>query len=174
VRGATQDVDGARERRLDAQSVKMLHEIGARLRKIRKSKGWSLDDAVQKGVGCKASCLGAYERGNRTVSVPQLARIAEFYGVPVEVLISGDSTRPPVSAGGQRRLVIDLAALEEAPEAAVFFRRFVRSIIVERGDYNGSVLTVRYRDIHAIAALVGANNPDQAIEQLAAWGVLLG
>ena len=38
----------------------------------------------------KASVLGAYERGERAISVPRLQRLARFYSVPVDQLLPGD------------------------------------------------------------------------------------
>ena len=35
----------------------------------------------------KASVLGAYERGERAISVPRLHSLASFYGVPVDQLL---------------------------------------------------------------------------------------
>ena len=34
--------------------------------------------------------LGAYERGERAISVPRLQRLARFYNVPVDQLLPGD------------------------------------------------------------------------------------
>ena len=39
-------------------------------------------------------------------------------------------------------------------------QRFVRSIIIERGDYNGRVLTIRRDDLRAICALLQLDVPD--------------
>ncbi len=71
--------------------------IGRRLRAIRKQKGMSLQDVEAKSdLEFKASVLGAYERGERSLSLPRLQRLAGFYGVPVDQLLPpGDR-----SAGG--------------------------------------------------------------------------
>ncbi len=59
--------------------------IGRRLRAIRKQKGMSLQDVEAKSeLEFKASVLGAYERGERSLSLPRLQRLAGFYGVPVD------------------------------------------------------------------------------------------
>jgi hypothetical protein len=57
------------------------------------------------------------------------------------------------------------------PEAAPV-QRFVRSIIVERGDYNGRVLTIRRDDLRAICALLQTDQAD-AVKRLEAWGALV-
>ena len=48
------------------------------------------------GQEFKASVVGAYERGERAVSVPRLWRLSHFYGVPVADLLPVDE--PPDSA----------------------------------------------------------------------------
>src|SRR5262245_55873340 len=61
---------------------------GERLRAIRLQKGLSLHDVEESSTKeFKASVLGAYERGERSISVPRLQRLAIFYGVPVDQLL---------------------------------------------------------------------------------------
>src|SRR5206468_12803888 len=62
--------------------------VGERLRNIRLQKGLSLHDVEQaSSKEFKASVLGAYERGERSISVPRLQRLAIFYSVPVDQLL---------------------------------------------------------------------------------------
>src|SRR6476659_11166722 len=66
-------------------------KVGARLRAIRRQKGMSLQEAEElSGQEFKASVLGAYERGERAISVPRLQRLAAFYNVPVDQLLPRD------------------------------------------------------------------------------------
>ena len=67
--------------------------VGERLRTIRKQKRLSLHEVEsQSDQEFKASVLGAYERGERALSLPRLDRLAQFYRVPVEQLLPrGDS-----------------------------------------------------------------------------------
>jgi predicted methyltransferase len=51
-------------------------------------------------------------------------------------------------------------------------QRFVRSIIVERGDYNGRVLTIRRDDLRAICALLQTDVAD-AVARLEEWEALV-
>ena len=78
--------------------------VGARLRTVRRQKRLSLQ-AVEKAsrLEFKASVLGAYERGERTISVPRLQRLARLYRVPVDQLLPPDAAEPP-SAGARRCL----------------------------------------------------------------------
>ncbi len=133
--------------------------VGDRLRAIRLQKGLSLHDveeASQKEF--KASVLGAYERGERSISVPRLQRLALFYGVPVDQLLPRmeageivlDNAMPPPGEG----MRIDLQRLKSvsAPEVEVL-QRYLNMIQMARGDFNGKVLTVRDVDIRALAAV---------------------
>jgi transcriptional regulator with XRE-family HTH domain len=135
--------------------------VGERLRAIRLQKGLSLHDVEQASTKeFKASVLGAYERGERSISVPRLQRLAIFYGVPVDQLLPRlsegeiilDQTAPASVAGEGVR--IDLTKLKEtsAPEVEVL-SRYLNMIQMARGDFNGKVLTVRELDIRALAAV---------------------
>jgi len=63
-------------------------KVGGRLRAIRKQKRLSLQDVeASSDQEFKASVLGAYERGERAISVPRLQRLARFYAVPVDQLL---------------------------------------------------------------------------------------
>ena len=52
--------------------------------------------------------LGAYERGERAISVPRLQRLARFYRVPVDQLLPGDDGPDFGPRPGDGDLVIDL------------------------------------------------------------------
>src|SRR2546423_7506315 len=94
--------------------------VGERLRSVRKQKRLSLQ-AVEASSQqeFKASVLGAYERGERAISVPRLQRLARFYSVPVDQLLPRDLGLDPawggVSGGNEE---IDLAAAEQAERRA--------------------------------------------------------
>ena len=64
--------------------------LGNRLRAIRQQQGLSLQRVEEKSGGkWKAVVVGSYERGDRAVTVAKLAQLADFYGVPVSVLLPG-------------------------------------------------------------------------------------
>src|SRR6187549_1547837 len=66
-------------------------KVGERLRAIRRQKRLSLQEVEAKSnQEFKASVLGAYERGERAISVPRLQRLSRFYSVPVEQLLPVD------------------------------------------------------------------------------------
>ncbi|MDG2904214.1 MAG: helix-turn-helix transcriptional regulator, partial [Acidimicrobiales bacterium] len=57
--------------------------VGERIRTIRRQKRLSLQDVEARSESeFKASVLGAYERGERAISLPRMHRLARFYNVP--------------------------------------------------------------------------------------------
>lgn len=146
--------------------------VGERLREIRKQKRLSLQEVERvSGLEFKASVLGAYERGERAISVPRLHRLARFYRVPVDQLLPGgedsqESAVPDPDAAGAR---IDLTHLEDLDGAeAAMLGRYLRMIQVQRQDFNGRVLTIRRDDMRAIACILGVTqeSADQRLDEL--------
>ena len=139
-------------------------ELGDRLRNVRQQQDLSLHDVEAASQGeLKASVVGAYERGERAVSVSRLRALAEFYRVPVSSLLPTNGTAARSSARSGERLVIDLTALEYegvATEEREVIERYVGAIQAQRGDYNGRVLTVRSSDVRALAAVLDRDVPE--------------
>ncbi|HVM10176.1 MAG TPA: transcriptional regulator [Acidimicrobiales bacterium] len=150
--------------------------VGERLRLIRKQKNLSLQDVeASSAQEFKASVLGAYERGERAISVPRLQRLAKFYNVPVDQLLPIDESEfggrarddevidltsgEPTPPRGVRRIdddrvSIDLTRLQEiAGQEREMLSRYLGMIQVQRQDFNGKVLTIRSEDLRAIACL---------------------
>lgn len=147
-------------------------KVGERLRAIRRQKRLSLQEVEAKSrQEFKASVLGAYERGERAISVPRLQRLARFYSVPVDQLLPMDegpdfgidtstsvtidlTDRPSRAPGAP--VTIDLTRLEQlrGPEADML-SRYLTMIQVKRQDFNGRVLTIRRDDHQALAAILG-------------------
>ncbi|GAC1418859.1 MAG: transcriptional regulator BldD [Actinomycetota bacterium] len=161
----------------EAMPATYAKRVGERLRAIRLQKGVSLHDVEGfSSKEFKASVLGAYERGERSISVPRLQRLAMLYGVPVDQLlprfedatITLDVKRPAAVEGGLR---IDLPALvaSDSPEATAV-ARYAQMIQMQRGDFNGRVLTVRDSDIRTIAAVLDLT-PEALAERLQALGL---
>jgi transcriptional regulator with XRE-family HTH domain len=142
------------EEELSAYSVL----VGERLRTIRKQKRLSLHEVeAQSGQEFKASVLGAYERGERALSLPRLDRLAGFYRVPVEQLLPrGEGSAAGDGSGGSRsKLAIDISKLSQLSGAPFeMLTRYMRMIQVQRQDFNGRVLTIRADDQRAIAAML--------------------
>ena len=76
---------------VDESDVNYAERVGERLRAVRKRRRLSLQAVeTQSEQEFKASVLGAYERGERAISVPRLQRLARFYGVSVDQLLPED------------------------------------------------------------------------------------
>ena len=133
-------------------------QVGERLRAIRKQKRLSLHDVeAQSEQEFKASVLGAYERGERALSLPRLDRLAQFYRVPVDQLLPrGDTPTGDEDGTAPRpKLAIDILKLSQLSGAPFeMLTRFMRMIQVQRQDFNGRVLTIRADDKRAIAAML--------------------
>ena len=146
--------------------------VGGRLRKIRLQKGLSLHEVeMASSQEFKASVLGAYERGERSISVPRLQRLAGFYRMPVDHLLPKMDEEPTTTGGGGDRVSIDLVQLEsvETPEKPVI-QRYLNLVQMQRGDFNGKVLTIRSEDLRAIASVLDVA-PDQLPERLDSMGI---
>ena len=139
--------------------------VGERLRAIRRQKGLSLHDVeARSSLEFKASVLGAYERGERAISVPRLLRLAEIYEVPADQLLprefEGEISLVDGTASAHRPVehVRDrpgAAARARRPRRADALDRFASSIQLERQDFNGRMLTIRRSDLRVLAACMG-------------------
>lgn len=141
----------------EMQSSPYSRKVGERLRVIRRQKRLSLQEVeATSDEEFKASVLGAYERGERAISVPRLERLAKFYSVPVDQLLPRDDvTIPRGDDLAASKMAIDLVKLSQlAGQPFEMLIRFLRMIQVQRQDFNGKVITVRGDDSRAIAAML--------------------
>jgi len=156
-------------------------QIGERLRAIRRQQGLSLHDVeARSGQEFKASVLGAYERGERALSVGRLMRLAELYDVPADQLLPRgeggeveiDLTRLDSDLG--EGMTLDLVRLNqlEHPDAAVL-SRYAATIQRQREDFNGRMLTVRRDDLRVLAAVLG-RRPEEFGAHLEQLGLRVG
>lgn len=168
--------------------------VGSRLRVVRKQMRLSLQAVeAMSNQEFKASVLGAYERGERAISVPRLQRLARLYDVPVDQLLpheesdedrwAGQGPESPGSAlntrvvrpwDGNDKITIDLAKLNSVsgPERDLL-RRFLSMIQVQRQDFNGRMITIRAEDLRAISCLFGVT-PDAMSRRLDELGLRVG
>ena len=152
-------------------------QVGERLRNIRLQKGLSLHDVEERSVKeFKASVLGAYERGERSISVIRLQRLAMFYVVPVDSLLPRLGPAPTGATAWavglpEAGLCIDLEALgrREEREARVL-EHYVSVLQMQRGDFNGKMLTIRRDDVRALAAVLD-RSPGELVERLEELGL---
>lgn len=153
--------------------------LGARLRRIRHQQGMSLADVQERSEGrWKAVVVGAYERGDRAVTISRLQELAAFYGVPLVDLLprsnGANGAAPAASRAGH--YVLDLRTFEPGrltsrphlrPVA-----RFAAQVRQRRGDHNGRILTVRTSDLETLALTIGQDF-DVLVKRLQADGALI-
>jgi transcriptional regulator with XRE-family HTH domain len=170
----------------EAEDLGYAVKVGGRLRAIRKQKRLSLQDVeATSEQEFKASVLGAYERGERAISVPRLQRLARFYAVPVDQLLPREDEVGPDSvidldsgtvsgrSSDDSKVTIDLHRLQSLDSSdGQLLTRYLGYIQVQRGDFNGRMLTVRRDDLRAIACLLDVN-PDSARMKLDELGLRL-
>ena len=179
----------------EAARIAYARAVGSRLRAMRKQMRLSLQAVeAMSEQEFKASVLGAYERGERAISVPRLQRLAKLYDVPVDQLLPPDdgattrwgtgtngngdevvplAARRAIQAGvGAEKIAIDLTKLHtvSGPERDLL-RRFLSMIQVHRQDFNGRMITIRAEDVRAIACLFGVT-PDNMGARLDELGLL--
>lgn len=117
------------------------YALGQRLRAARRHRGWSLGDVEMNTDGeFKASVVGAYERGERAISVQRFSRLADIYGTPASELLPAST-----DAG----LLIDLDALSLGGDLV---ERYLAAIQMLRK--NPGVEEVRESDRLVISSLL--------------------
>jgi transcriptional regulator with XRE-family HTH domain len=130
------------------------HNPADRLRIIRKSKGWSLQDVERNSNGkWKAVVIGSYERSDRSISLRKAISLMEFYQVPISELFPEISPEAEV-----RSISINLAKLAvDQSSNSESLRKFTKSIGDRRKDWNGKLLTIRANDLQFLTLLLGLN-----------------
>jgi transcriptional regulator with XRE-family HTH domain len=139
-----------------------------RLRLIRKSKGWSLQDVERYSNGkWKAVVIGSYERADRAISLKKAISLMEFYQVPVTELFP--ESPPPIQMSN---LAIDLGRLsnEQSPFSSIV-KKFTNAIANRRKDWNGQILSVRANDLQFLAMLL-QQNENSVLEHLVKLGLV--
>jgi transcriptional regulator with XRE-family HTH domain len=67
------------------QNKTIQQKFGNRVRKLRKSKGWSQEEFADE-CSLHRTYIGAIERGERNVSLNNIHAIAKALGIPVKEL----------------------------------------------------------------------------------------
>ena len=145
------------------------HNPADRLRIIRKSKGWSLQDVERNSNGkWKAVVIGSYERSDRSISLRKAISLMEFYQVPISELF------PEISPEAEARSIsINLAKLAvDQSSNSESLRRFTKSIGDRRKDWNGKLLTIRANDLQFLSLLLSLNE-SAALDYLAEADLLI-
>ncbi|MFV1960813.1 MAG: helix-turn-helix domain-containing protein [Acidimicrobiia bacterium] len=123
--------------------------LGQKLRAARRQRAWSLGQVESNTSGeFKASVVGAYERGERAISVQRFVRLAEIYGIAASDLL------PLIPSDGD--FVIDLDALGAA-KSDDLVERYIAAIQLLRKDPSHS--EIRRGDQAMLGALVQTAEP---------------
>jgi transcriptional regulator with XRE-family HTH domain len=165
----TEPVDG--EDNDEADSSFYTRAVGTCLRRARQQLRLSLQAVeTMSSLEFKASVLGAYERGERSISVPRLQRLAILYDVPVDFLLpapvrkpsSPDSLERSTPSGEAINLDAQIDSIS-GPERELL-QRFIRMIQAQRRDNGGSARSIRSEDVRAIELLLGSSSPNSGPE----------
>jgi len=145
---------------MDSESATSV-EIGERLRSIRQQQGLSLLDVEAfSRTEFKASVLGAYERGERAISVHRLLRLAEIYQVhrdhllPQETGVDADIAKRDEALDESFRIDLERLRIVDDTEASVLLH-YAAAIQFQRQDFDRRVLAVRRDELHVLAAVLG-------------------
>jgi len=126
-----------------------------RLRVIRKSKGWSLQDVERHSNGkWKAVVVGSYERSDRAISLKKAIALMDFYQVPISELFPEATSKITT-----RSITLDLVKINSSanPQSEVL-RNFTKVLSNRRKDWNGYILTIRDNDLPFLALLLNLND----------------
>ena len=133
----------------------------AKLRSIRKSKGWSLQDVETNSRGkWKAVVIGSYERSDRAISLKKAIDLMNFYKVPISALFDApkaDMQSQPIL----QRLILDQRSISQSlDENLVSVKVMIAHITAKRQDWNGQVLSLRAEDLQFLAILLNRNTSE--------------
>jgi transcriptional regulator with XRE-family HTH domain len=140
-------------------------DVSAKLRALRRSRGWSLLDVEAHSHGrLKAVVLGSYERGSRSLSVKRAIEIAEIYEIPLSQLFTDKKISSDAIPG---RKMFDLRTISnraqipnEWSERFTILARYTRAIVESRQDWNGEVLSLRGSDCATLAMILNIDSAE--------------
>lgn len=75
--------------------MKAVEQLGMRIAYLRKQKGWSQED-LSLEANVNKNYISDLERGTRNPSLEILERIADAFGITLEVLFRGVETIPGI------------------------------------------------------------------------------
>jgi transcriptional regulator with XRE-family HTH domain len=156
--------------------IEQSERIRIRIRQLRRERGLTLRDFEEKSGGkIRAIVMGAYERGDRSMSLGKLIEISKVFGIELSHLIgsaeltqssgtssSGTSSSgtlssaTPSSATPSSRYIFDLRvlnSLDDSPQKVILLR-YLSRIAEQRGDWGGEVISLRQSDIESLSKVI--------------------
>ena len=73
-------------RKHSVEELRFISEFGLRMKKIRRTKGWTLKMAEEKGYPSWRH-LSDIENGKKSVTIVTLLRLSELYAIPASDLL---------------------------------------------------------------------------------------
>jgi len=89
---------------LDFSKASLRERLGAQLRSLRLSRGWSLADATRH-TGIARSTLSRIENGKLSLNYEKLVSLSHGFGVDFSALFGGEATEPAAPPAPGRRSV---------------------------------------------------------------------
>jgi transcriptional regulator with XRE-family HTH domain len=155
--------------------IEQSERIRIRIRQLRRERGLTLRDFEEKSGGrIRAIVMGAYERGDRSMSLGKLIEISKVFGIELSHLIGSaeltqssgtQSSGTLSSATPSSRYIFDLRALnslEDSPQKVILLR-YLSRIAEQRGDWGGEVISLRQSDIESLSKVI--DNQTRTFEQ---------
>ena len=106
-----------------------MSSVSEHLRRLRQSKGLSIR-ALSHEVGISNHTLGAYELGRIGPSLENAYRIAQFFGVPLEYLVSGSKVYADFNDGKLLALFRTVDAMDSEDRALA--KRYLQKLVRNR------------------------------------------
>jgi transcriptional regulator with XRE-family HTH domain len=150
--------------------IEQSERIRIRIRQLRRERGLTLRDFEEKSGGrIRAIVMGAYERGDRSVSLGKLIEISKVFGIELSHLIGSaeltQSSGTQSSATPSSRYIFDLRvlnSLEDSPQKVILLR-YLSRVAEQRGDWGGEVISLRQSDIESLSKVI--DNQTNTFEQ---------
>jgi transcriptional regulator with XRE-family HTH domain len=155
--------------------IEQSERIRIRIRQLRRERGLTLRDFEEKSGGrIRAIVMGAYERGDRSMSLGKLIEISKVFGIELSHLIGSaeltqssgtSSSGTSSSATPSSRYIFDLRvlnSLDDSPQKVILLR-YLSRIAEQRGDWGGEVISLRQSDIESLSKVI--DNQTSTFEQ---------
>jgi len=134
--------------------------VGRALRRARNTRGLTLHEVRRLSDGAfKPSAVGAYERGERQITVERFCDLSHVYGMsPDRLLLGALATVWPESRASVVVHLDRLGPVEDGTRRAV--ADFVADIHKSRGEVGARTIVLRAADLDGLAVLCSRTRQD--------------
>jgi len=146
-------------------------EIGRRIRKARKARGWTIAQMAEVGQ-IKAVVIGSYERGSRNMPLSRIGELATILNVDLSYLLGLEPVTQSVTqsvtssetGNFNSAVTIDLRAISRPrlthSDWLAQLVKYCGGIVKARNDWNGEVLSLRASDLEHLSFAIGASTTE--------------